>query len=73
MTLVSNLLEVGCDMPLAFSIEKCECGRLIDKETFRRLICKSGGGHIWSYESLASVWCDCIRALGMTYLREPVP
>ena len=35
------------------------------------LTCKVGGGPIWSHESIAFVWADCLKELHIPYRREP--
>ena len=35
------------------------------------LTCKTGGGPIWSHESIAGVWLECLRNLRIHYCREP--
>ena len=35
------------------------------------LTCKTGGGSVWSHESISSVWSDCFRGLHIHHRREP--
>ena len=35
------------------------------------LTCKTGGGPVWSHESISSVWSDCFRGLHIHHRREP--
>ena len=61
---------MGCDI-LASVVEKYEYGRNIDREGFHLLTCKSGGGPIWSHNSIVSAWCDYLQEVNTTYRREP--
>ena len=57
---------MACDI-LASVVEKYEYGRNIDREGFHLLTCKSGGGPIWSHNSIVSVWRDYLQEVNTTY------
>ena len=61
------------DLPIAFSswTTTCNCGALIDDSGCHLLTCKTGGGPVWSHESISSVWSDCFRGLHTYHRREP--
>ena len=54
-------------MPLASVVEKCECGRNNNRKGSHLMTCtcKSGGAPIRSYNSIVSVWCDCLQELNI--------
>ena len=54
----ASFLRLG--LPIAFSSWKtsCNCGALIDDSGYHLLTCKTGGGPIWSHESISSVWSN---------------
>ena len=56
---------------MSSAIERCECSKINDREGYHLLTCKTGGGPIWSHESVANVWCDSLRDLNITHRREP--
>ena len=49
-------LSLGCDILMSSVIEGCrrECKKINDTDGYDLLTCKTGGGPIWSHESLAS-------------------
>ena len=56
---------------MSSAIERCECSKINDRKGYHLLTCKTGGGPIWSHESVANVWCDSLRDLNITHRREP--
>ena len=68
---LATRLRLGCIMPMSSAIERCECSKINDREGYHPLTCKTGGGPIWSHESVANVWCDSLRHLDITHRREP--
>ena len=60
-------------LPIAFSswTTTCNCGALIDDSGYHLLTCKTGGGPVWSHESISAVWSDCFRGLHIHHRREP--
>ena len=64
-------MRLGLEMPLGSVVPICECGKDIDKDGYHLLICKTGGGPIWTHETLTSVWSDCLQHLKMSHQREP--
>ena len=50
-------------LPIAFPewVNKCDCGRSIgvdgfDADGFHLLTCKTGGGPVWTHDTMVSVW-----------------
>ena len=62
---------LSSEMPLGSVVSTCECGKDIDSDGYHLLTCKTGGGPIWTHETLASVWSDCLQHLMITHHREP--
>ena len=60
-------------MPISVSewITDCNCGASLDDSGYHLLTCKTGGGPVWSHESVASVWSDCLKNLNIPHRREP--
>ena len=67
----SNTLRLGCEMPLRSVISICDCGKDVDGDGYHFLTCKTGGGPIWTHETLLSVWSNCLQQLNMTHQRGP--
>ena len=65
-------MRLVCEMPLGSVVSICECGKDIDSDGYHLLTCKTGGGPIWTRETLASVWSDCLQHLKITHHREPM-
>ena len=68
---LATRMRLGCEMPLGSVVSTCECGKDIDSDGYHLLTCKTGGGPIWTHETLASVWSDCLQHLKITHHREP--
>jgi hypothetical protein len=68
---LATRLRLGCDMPLGMVSSFCDCGKTIDKAGYHLLTCKTGGGPIWSHETIVGVWGDCLKQLQIVHHREP--
>ena len=68
---LATRLRLGCEMPLGSVVSTCECGKDVDRDGYHLLTCKSGGGPVWTHETLSSVWSSCLQQLKMTHQREP--
>ena len=68
---LATRMRLGCDMPLCTASSICDCGKAIDKVGYHLLTCKTGGGPVWSHETIAGVWCDCLKHLQIVHHREP--
>ena len=68
---LASLLRLGLPIPLSDWMTTCNCGASLDSSGYHLLTCKTGGGPVWSHESLASVWSDCLRELHIHHRREP--
>ena len=68
---LATRMRLGLEMPLGSVVPVCECGKDIDKDGYHLLTCKTGGGPIWTHETLSSVWSDCLQHLKMSHQREP--
>ena len=68
---LASFLPLG--LPIAFSswTTTCNYGALLDVSGYHLLTCKTGGGPVWSHESISSVWSDCFRWLHIHHRREP--
>ena len=61
------------DLPITISkwVESCNCNASLDNSGYHLLTCKTGGGPIWSHESIAGVWLECLRNLRIHHCHEP--
>ena len=57
---LATRLRLDRSMPMSSAIERCECSKINDREGYHLPTCKTGGGPIWSHESVANVWCDSL-------------
>ena len=48
-------MRLDLEMLLGSVVPICECGKDIDKDGYHLLTCKTGGGPIWTHETLTSV------------------
>ena len=52
-------------------LSSCQCGEVLDDSGYHLLTCQVGGGPVWSHESIANVWADCLSELHIPHRREP--
>ena len=57
-------------------VNKCHCGRPLDADGFNAngfhlLTCKTGGGPVWTHDSMVSVWAECLGSLHLHHKCEP--
>ena len=63
-------LRLGLPITISKWVESCNCNALLDDSGYHLLTCKTGGGPIWSHESIA-VWLEYLRSLRIHHCREP--
>ena len=68
---LASRLRLGLPISVSEWITDCNCGASLDDSGYHLLTCKTGGGPVWSHESLASVWSDCLKNLNIPHRREP--
>ena len=64
-------LRLGLPITISKWVEPCNCNASIDDSGYHFLTCKTRGGSIWSHESIAGVWLECLRSLRIHHCREP--
>ena len=65
-------LRLGLPLPYSDDIHTCDCGRTItDSSGYHQITCKSGGGPVWTHNSIVSVWSDCLSELKLHHKKEP--
>ena len=57
-------------MPLHSVTKTCECGKDIDCHGYHLITCKTRGGPVWTHETVANIWSDCLKHLHITHQRE---
>ena len=67
---LASLVRLGLPIRLSDWIGACNCGAPLDESGYHLLTCKTGGGPVWSHESIAGVWSDCLRSLSIHHRRE---
>ena len=68
---LASFLRLGLPLSLSNWTTTCNCGADIDDSGYHLLTCKTGGGPVWSHESISSIWSDCFRKLHIHHRREP--
>ena len=58
---LASFLRLGHSMPFSSLINNCNCGRPVDDSGYHLLTCKTGGGPVWTHNSIVSVWSDCLK------------
>ena len=65
-------MRLGLPLPLCDNIQSCECGRVTsDSSGYHQMVCKTGGGSVWSHDSITSVWSECLNDLKIHHRKEP--
>ena len=69
-------IRLGLPIPFPEWVNKCDCGRSIDvdgfdADGFHLLTCKTGGGPVWTHDSMVSVWAECLGSLNLHHKCEP--
>ena len=68
---LASFLRLGLPISLSNWTTTCNCGADIDDSGYHLLTCKTGGGPVWSHESISSIWSDCFCKLHIHHRREP--
>ena len=59
-------LRLGLPSPFCDNIQTCDCGRATgDSSGYYQITCKTGGGPVWSHDSIMSVWSESLNDLKM--------
>ena len=64
-------VRLGLPVIISKWVESCNCNAPLDDSGYHLITCKTGGGPIWSLESIAGVWSECRRSLRIHHCREP--
>ena len=64
-------VRLGLPITISKWVESCNCNASLDNSGYHLLTCKTGEGPIWSHESIAGVWSECLRSLRIHHCREP--
>ena len=65
-------LRLGLSLPLCDNIQACDCGKVAsDSSGYHQMVCKTGGGPVWTHDSITSVWSECLNDLKIHHRKEP--
>ena len=45
--------------------------RIHDSSSYHQITCKTGGGPVWTHNSITSVWSECLASLQIHHRKEP--
>ena len=68
---LATLLCLGMPIPLSDWSGSCKCGAQLDNSGYHLLTCKTGGGPVWSNNTTAATWGDCLQDVHAHLKREP--
>ena len=68
---LAALLRLGMRLPLPLSATLCDCGTALDPEGYHLITCKTGGGPVWSHNSIVSAWSECLKRVSLPHTVEP--
>ena len=66
---LASYLRLGLPVRSLEFLSSCQCEAVLDDSGYHLLTCKVGGGPVWSHESIANVWADCLSELHTTQER----
>ena len=64
-------MRLGLPLPFAAWMEKCSCGKQLDREGYHLITCKTGGGPVWTHNTIVGAWSECLRHLHIVHKKEP--
>ena len=64
-------MRLGLRLPLPQSIIECDCGKTLDTDGYHLITCKTGGGPVWSHNSMISAWSECLKRVSLPHTIEP--
>ena len=44
---------------------------MVTDSGYHLIICKTGGGPVWTHDSVVSTWSDCLRSIDIHHKKEP--
>ena len=70
---LAAFVRLGLSMPLPHSIKTCECGKPLDSipTGYHLLTCKTGGGPVWTHNTIVSTWSDRLDQIHLPHKVEP--
>ena len=64
--------RLGLPLPSNDEIQACDCGKpMHDFGSYHQITCKTGGGPVWTHNSIMSVWSECLASLQIHHRKEP--
>ena len=64
-------LRLGLPLPLCDNIQTCGCGRVAsDSSGYCQMVCKTGGGPVWSHDLIMSVCSECLNDIKIHHRKE---
>ena len=69
--LLGILHEIGASYVFAGWMKKCDCGKQLDPDGYHLITCKSGGGSVWTHNSIVGLWSECLSHLHIVHKKEP--
>ena len=64
-------VRLGVPVPVPHWIRSCNCGDSLDDSGYHLITCKTGGGPVWTHDSVVSTWSDCLRSIDIHHKKEP--
>ena len=55
-------VRLGLPVPVPHWIRSCNCGDSLDDSGYHLITCKTGGGPVWTHDSVVSTWSDCLTS-----------
>ena len=69
---LASLMRLGYTMPFSSWSNSCDCGKSLESDTdgYRFLTCKTGGGSVYTHNSIVRIWSACLGSLNLHHVNE---
>ena len=68
---LATFLRLGLLVDSSKWITRCDCGKDLDSERYHLKTCKTGGGPVWTHNTIVGVWSECLSQLHINHKKEP--
>ena len=66
-----TFLRLGLPVDSSKWITRCDYRRDLDSEGYHLMTCKTGGGPVWTHNTIVGVWSKCLSQLHINHKKEP--
>ena len=63
-------MRLGVPVPVPHWIRSRNCGDSLDDSGYHLITSKTGGGPVWTHDSVVSTWSDCLRSIDIHHKKS---